>query len=75
LEVIQHAELDKLEEKLQNDVNFVKIKPKANMRFLQTEEKLFAVNERYGEAQKIHKELKQLEASEHTRVVNKILND
>lgn len=39
----------------------MKIKPKAAMKELLVSEKLFAVNERYGEASKIRKELKSLE--------------
>jgi hypothetical protein len=60
---------------LEKDIHFTKIKPKARMRDLAAEEKLYAINERYGEAQTIRNELKQLEAEEQTRVQNNILRE
>jgi len=68
----QSAQLD---ERLQRELDFVKVKPKARMRELQTQEKLVAVNERYSEAQKIRNELKVLEVDEQMRVESKVLQD
>lgn len=68
-------ELEDLNFKLQKDVEFVKIKPKAILRDLQTREKLVAINERYAEAHQIRTELGRLEIEEQNRVENKILEE
>jgi hypothetical protein len=75
IERAHKLEMESLNEALQRDVEFVKVKPKASMRQLATEEKLVAVNERYNEAQKIRDELKVLEIDEQNRVINQILKD
>ena len=75
LELQQAKEMDEYNEKLNDDIQFSRVKPDNKMKALQTEEKLLAVSERVGEASKIHKELVKLEASEQNRVVNKILAD
>lgn len=68
LEQRQETEVDKLEKELARDSSFVKIKPKARMYDLHTEEKLYAVSERFNEAQYIRNELRVLEANEQNRV-------
>lgn len=75
LQQLHEEQTNQLNEKLQKDVDFVKVKPKAKMRALQTQEKLVAVNERYSEAQKIRNELKVLEADEQMRMESKVLQD
>lgn len=68
-------EIEALNQAISRDVEFVKVKPKARIKELQTEEKLVAVNEQYAEAQKIRDELKELEEAEQNRVENKILGE
>lgn len=58
---IHASQVEELNESLQKDVEFVKIKPKTLMKDLQVREKLVAINERYAEAQQIRNELKSLE--------------
>lgn len=65
----QHEqEFHELSERLRSDKTLVKIKPKAKVKELQTQEKLIAIQERYGEAQHIRNELKTLEQIEENRV-------
>ena len=64
LEERQEAETTALNIELAKDSSFVKIKPKARMYDLHTEEKMYAVSERFNEAQYIRNELRVLEANE-----------
>ena len=50
LETRHEAEMERLNLELSQDVNFTKIKPKARMWDMHTEEKLYAVSERFNEA-------------------------
>ncbi|CAG9322478.1 unnamed protein product [Blepharisma stoltei] len=75
LKEIHARQIEELNETLQKDVEFVKIKPKPVMKELQVREKVVAINERYAEAQQIRNELKSLEIEEQNRVENKILEE
>ena len=75
LEQRQEYEVEALESELAKDSSFTKIKPKTRMYDLHTEEKLYAVSERFNEAQDIRNELRVLEANEQNRVSNNILKE
>lgn len=75
LKTLHEQQTMQLNEKMQKEGDIVKVKPKARMRHLQTQEKLVAFSERYTEAQQIRNELKVLEMDEQLRVENKVLQD
>lgn len=65
----QHEqEMEDLNMRLDRAVEAVKVKPKARLKELQTQEKLVAANERIEEAINYRKELKDLEVDEAQRV-------
>jgi len=68
----QQIEMQNLEQHLEKDQQFVKVKPKTRLKDLQVQEKIVAAHERYAEAHQIRNELKHLEVSEQNRVQNKI---
>ena len=61
-------QLEILNQKLDRAVEAATIKPVAQLKEYQTQEKLFAINERVEEAQNFRKELKNLEVAEANRV-------
>ncbi|OMJ71735.1 hypothetical protein SteCoe_29979 [Stentor coeruleus] len=73
LQSIHTNQMQELNVELEKDTDIFKIKPKAIIKNLQIKERLIAVNERFGEAQIIRNELKQLEIQEQNRVENLIL--
>src|SRR5690606_15103706 len=65
----QHEqEMDDLNMRLDRAVEAVKVKPKARLKELQTQERLVAANERIEEAVNYRKELKDFEIDEAQRV-------
>ena len=62
--------MEMLDVKLDRAVEAVKIKPSINLKDMQKNEKLVAVNERVEEAMNYRKELKILEIKEAQRIEN-----
>ncbi len=62
------AEMEQLNQRLEQAVEAVRIKPIPKLKELQCQEKLVAINERIEEAQNYRKELKDLEVAESERV-------
>ena len=64
----QEKELEEFDQ--EEKLEYLRIKPKPILKDLQKQEKLVAIHERYAEAKDIRNELKYLENSEQSRVLN-----